>query len=68
MDLGKVNWQKQCNNPDPNVSMEHFLKIVHTLLDRHAPFKYFLKKPNIYNKPSINNWHSQINKSERQFI
>ena len=28
--------------------MEHFLKIVHTLLDRHAPFKSFNKKPNIY--------------------
>ena len=27
--------------------MEHFLKIVHTLLDRHAPFKSFSKKPNI---------------------
>ena len=28
--------------------MEHFLKIVHTLLDRHALFKSFNKKPNIY--------------------
>ena len=25
-DLGKVNWQKHCNSPDPNVSMEHFSK------------------------------------------
>ena len=25
-DLGKDNWQKHCNNPDRNVSMEHFLK------------------------------------------
>ena len=46
-DLRKVNWQKHCNNPDPNVSMEHFLKIVIALLDRHAPFKTFNKKPNI---------------------
>ena len=46
-DLGKVNWQEHCNNPDPNVSMEHFLKIVHLLLDRHTPFKSFNKKPNI---------------------
>ena len=27
--------------------MEHFLKIVIALLDRHAPFKTFNKKPNI---------------------
>ena len=34
--------------------MEHFLKIVHTLLDRHAPFKSFNKKLNIYSsKPWI---------------
>ena len=34
--------------------MEHFLKIVHALLDRHAPFKSFNKKPNIYSsKPWI---------------
>ena len=46
-DLGKVNWQEHCNNPDPNVSMEHFLKIVHLLLDRHTPFESFNKKPNI---------------------
>ena len=43
-DLGKVNWQKHCNDPDPNVFMEDFLKIVHMLLDRHAPFKFFNKK------------------------
>ena len=53
-DWGTVNSQKHCNNPDPNVSMEHFLKIVHALLDRHAPFKSFNKKPNIYSsKPWI---------------
>ena len=23
-DWGKVNWQKHCNNPDPNVFMELF--------------------------------------------
>ena len=34
--------------------MEHFLKIVNALLDRHAPFKTFNKKPNIYSsKPWI---------------
>ena len=34
--------------------MEHFLKIVHTLLERHTPFKSFSKKSNIYNsKPWI---------------
>ena len=49
-DLGKVNWQKQCNNPDPNFSMEH----IHTLLDRHALFKSFHKRSNIYrSKPWI---------------
>ena len=53
-DLGKVNWQKHCNNPDPNVSMEHFLKIVRALLDRHTPFKSFNKKANLYSpKPWI---------------
>ena len=52
-DLGKVNWQKHCNNPDSNVSLEHFL-IVHTLLYRHAPFKSFNKEPNRYSsKPWI---------------
>ena len=51
-DLGKVNWKKHCNNPDPNVSMEHFLKIFHALLDRHAPCKSFIKKPNIYSSKS----------------
>ena len=31
-----------------------FLKIVYTLLDRHAPFKFLNKKPNIYSsKPWI---------------
>ena len=44
-DLGKVNWKKYCNNPDPNVSMDYFLKIVEMLLDRHAPFKSFNKRP-----------------------
>ena len=43
-DLGKVNWQKHCNDPDPNVSMKHFIKIVNTLLDRHAPFNFLKKK------------------------
>ena len=53
-DLGKVNCQKYCNNPNPKVSMENFLNIVHALLDRHAPFKSFNKKPNIYSsKPWI---------------
>ena len=53
-DLGKVNWQKHCSKPDPNVFMEHFLKIVPALLDRHAHFQYFNKKPNIYSsKPWI---------------
>ena len=28
--------------------MEHSLKIFHTRLDRHAPFKSFNKKTNIY--------------------
>ena len=42
------NCQEHCNNPDPNVFMEHFLKIVHTLLDGHAPLKSINKKPNIY--------------------
>ena len=53
--LGKVSWQKHSNNSDPNVSMEHFLKIVHVLLDRHTPFKSFNnKKTNIYSlKPWI---------------
>ena len=46
--LEKVKWQKHFNNLDPNVSMEHCLNIVHTLLDRHAPFKSFNKKPNTY--------------------
>ena len=53
-DLGKINWQKHCNNPDSNVSVEHFLKIVHALLDGHTTFKSFNKKPNIYSsKPWI---------------
>ena len=53
-DRGKVNWQKHCNNPYPNISMEPFLKIVHMLLGRHAPFKSFNKKANIYSsKPWI---------------
>ena len=34
--------------------MKRFLKIVHVLLDRHAPFKSFNKKPCIYSpKPWI---------------
>ena len=53
-DLRKVSRQKHCNYPDPNVSMKHFLKIVHTLLERHAPFKSFNKKASIYSsKPWI---------------
>ena len=38
-DLGKVNWQKYCDDPDPNVSVKHFLKIVNKLNSQHAPFK-----------------------------
>ena len=42
------------NNPGPNISMKHFLKIVNVLLDRHATFKSFNKKTNIYgSKPCI---------------
>ena len=53
-DLGKLNWQKHCNDPSPNFSMEHSLKIFHARLDRHAPFKSFNKKTNIYSsKPWI---------------
>ena len=49
-----VIWQKHCNNPDLNVSMEIFLKIVHALLDIHAPFKSFNKEPDIHiSKPWI---------------
>ena len=32
--------------------MTYFLKIVHALLDRHAPFKSFNKKSNIYSSKS----------------
>ena len=52
LQIGK-DWQKHCYIHDPNVSMEHFLKIVHTLLDRHAPCKSFNKKLSIY---SSNPW------------
>ena len=38
-DLIKVNWGSFCHNPDPNSAVEHFLKIVEKLLDKHAPYK-----------------------------
>ena len=47
-DLRKVNWKSIATSLTQNVSMECLLKIVHVLLDRHAPFKSFNKKPNIY--------------------
>ena len=53
LQIGK-DWQKHCNNHDPNVSMEHFLTIVRALLGRHASCKSFNKKTNIYSsKPWI---------------
>ena len=38
-DLIKVNWGSFCHDPDPNSAVEHFLKIVEKLLDKHAPYK-----------------------------
>ena len=38
-DLIKVNWASFCHDPDPNSAVEHFLKIVERLLDKHAPYK-----------------------------
>ena len=38
-DLIKVNWGSFCHDPDPNSTLEHFLKIVEKLLDKHAPYK-----------------------------
>ena len=40
-DLIKVNWSSFCHDPDPNSAVEHFLKIVEKLLDKHAPYKNF---------------------------
>ena len=37
--LIKVNWDSFCYNPNPNATLEHFLKIVQKLLDKHAPYK-----------------------------
>ena len=37
--LIKVNWDSFCNNPNPNATLEHFLKIIQKLLDKHAPYK-----------------------------
>ena len=38
-DLIKVNWGSFCHDPDQNSAVEHFLKIVERLLDKHAPYK-----------------------------
>ena len=38
-DLIKVNWGSFCHDLDPNSAVEHFLKIVERLLDKHAPYK-----------------------------
>ena len=38
-DLIKVNWGSFCHDPDLNSAVEHFLKIVEKLLDKHAPYK-----------------------------
>ena len=35
----KVNWDSFYHDPDTNVVFEHFLKIVQTLLDKHAPYE-----------------------------
>ena len=35
-DLMKVNWGSFCDDPDPHSAVEHFLKIVENLLDKHA--------------------------------
>ena len=32
-------WGTYCHDPDPNFALEHFLKIVEKLLDKHAPYK-----------------------------
>ena len=38
-DLIKVNRGSLCHDPYPNSALEHFLKIVEKLLDKHAPYK-----------------------------
>ena len=39
VDLIKVNWGSFCHDADPNSVLEHFLKFVEKLLDKHAPYK-----------------------------
>ena len=38
-DIIKVNLDSFCHGPSPNAALEHFLKIVEKLLDKHAPYK-----------------------------
>ena len=43
-DLIKFNWDSFCHDPNPNVTLEHFLKIIEKLLHKHAPYK-IIKHP-----------------------
>ena len=36
-DLIKVHWDSFCHDPNPNAALEHFLKTVEKLQDKHPP-------------------------------
>ena len=38
-DLINVTWGCFCHDPNPNAALEHFLKTVQKLVDKHAPYK-----------------------------
>ena len=36
-DLLKISWKEYCSDSDSNEALEHFLQIINTLLEKHAP-------------------------------
>ena len=57
MDLIKVNWGSFFHDSDPNSALEHLLKIIEKLLDKHAPYKN-IKHPKSQFETKLWNWNT----------
>ena len=52
-DLQNISWKEHCSNPDSNVALEHFLKIINKLPDKHAPYIISKSHSSFTSKPWI---------------
>ena len=52
-DLHKISWKKHCSNPNSNLALEHFLKIINKLLGKYAPYVMSKSRSSFTCKPWI---------------